>query len=429
MPSLAPIQGNLSVRVGLNTTLTCATVGGSWSSSDTGKATVVASTGVVTGVAQGLSNIIYTVDSDSIMVTLTVTIRSLSNGFDIDAVYTALKERVKWKSLGYASQSMRYFEDFHTLCTTEILRDLQPNATITDDSMALYLNDLARTAIFETVNAIYNAPAIIDPAKLCFYRGDWVLYPQPVANTGQFVGLKMIVAKGDYAIRFNSLELFFDKDCTFNMYLYNDMVLPPIYTLSVSALAGQQATVYLSNDAILNYLTPNINKGGTVYWGYYQADVEAQGAHAMYYSIANEQFKPCRIWAFGAPQTGEGDNRNFQRNNIGSNNLTYGLNVEVTTFNDGTNNIVQNAHLFDEAIGLSVAAKVIEAIIFSYRSNSTERNIQGLPSVETLYNELNLVRPSDDLPFSVGLKKQIERAIVQAKKSFQDNPARLIGTS
>lgn len=428
MATLAPIQGNISVRVGMTTPLTCATVGGTWTSSDNSKATVISGTGIVTGVAAGLVSIIYTVGADSTAITLTVTIRTLSNGLDIQRVYDVLKNRVKWRFLGAASDSLRYFEDFHTLCTPEILRDIQPNATISDGEFVQYLVDISRSEILETVNAIYSAPAIIDPATLCFFRLDNILYPQPVVNQNQFVGLKMMIVKGDHAVRFNSIELFFDKDCTFNMYLYNDMTLPPIYALEVSVLAYQQVIIDTSNDAILNYLSPSINKGGLVYFGYYQADIAAQGAHALYYPINMQVFHPCKIWSYSAQvvSSDQQGNRNFVRNNIGANNLTYGLNLEVTTYVDATNNIIQNAHLFDEVIGLQVAAKVVEAIIFNYRSNVTERNIESV-SLEKLYNELNLARPSEDLPFSVGLRKKIERAIFQAKQSFQKIETTFVG--
>lgn len=411
--------------------MSCATTGGTWSSSDSSKATVVSGTGVVTGISAGLVNIIYTVGADSIAVTLTVTVRTLSNGIDIQRVYDVLKNRVKWRYLGQISDSLRYFEDFHTVCDPAIIKDLQRDADITDEEFANYLTDLARSEILEAVTAVYNFPSIIDPATLCFFRLDNILYPQPVFNQNQFVGLKMLMAKGDHAVRFNSVELFFDKDCTFNMYLYNDMTLPPIYTLEVSALAYQQVIIDTSNDAILNYLSPSINKGGLVYFGYYQADIAAQGARALYYPINMQAFHPCRIWSYSAPviASDQQGNRNFVRNNIGANNLTYGLNLEVTTYVDATNNIIQNAHLFDEMIGLMVAAKVIEAIIFSIRTNGTERNIQENANLQTLYNELNLARPSDELPFSVGLRKKVERATLQAKQAFQRIDTTFVGIS
>lgn len=50
-PNPAAITGTMTVCVGLTTTLANATPSGTWSSSNTSQATVVAGTGVVTGVA------------------------------------------------------------------------------------------------------------------------------------------------------------------------------------------------------------------------------------------------------------------------------------------------------------------------------------------------------------------------------------------
>jgi uncharacterized protein YjdB len=59
-PTPVAITGSSTVCTGLTTTLSDATAGGSWSSSDLTKASVGAGTGVVTGVAVGTLNIIYT---------------------------------------------------------------------------------------------------------------------------------------------------------------------------------------------------------------------------------------------------------------------------------------------------------------------------------------------------------------------------------
>ena len=53
------ISGTTAVCIGLNTTLTDATTGGTWSSSNTSQATVVGSTGTVTGVSSGIPIISY----------------------------------------------------------------------------------------------------------------------------------------------------------------------------------------------------------------------------------------------------------------------------------------------------------------------------------------------------------------------------------
>ena len=67
-PLPAAITGTANVCVGLTTTLTDATTGGTWSSSNTSLATV-GGTGIVTGVSAGNPNITYTLSTGCIMIT------------------------------------------------------------------------------------------------------------------------------------------------------------------------------------------------------------------------------------------------------------------------------------------------------------------------------------------------------------------------
>lgn len=409
------------------------TVGGVWSSSNTAIATVNSTTGVVTAIGVGSASIIYTVGSDSIAAPINVVINTITNGFHYDGVYNALKDRIKWQYQGVQSLSNRYFEDFHMMCDPQILLDMQPNSTYTstsDSGFIQYLVNQSRSVIMEAVNAVYNAPQVIDPAQLCFYRPDVMLVPQPVANQNQFVGIKMLMGTGDYAAKFNSVELFFNKTITFNLYIYNDMTLPPIYVKEVTTSAMEQVIIDLSTDAVFNYLSQRTNKGGIWYFGYYQQDIEAQGAKAIFYNIANNQYHGVRLWAYSAPtMTDVQGNRNFQRNNIGANNLTYGMNVEVSLYVDATNNIIVNQSLFDEVIGNMMAVRAVNQAIFSYRTNATQRNIAGIKSVGDLYVLLNGYKADEESPYVMGLQDIVNRSIKTAKGGFQDYGTTFVGRS
>lgn len=67
-----PIGGSSSVCVGSTITLTDSTFGGSWISSNTGVATIGSSTGVLTGVAPGVTNIYYVRGGCGVYKTVTV---------------------------------------------------------------------------------------------------------------------------------------------------------------------------------------------------------------------------------------------------------------------------------------------------------------------------------------------------------------------
>jgi len=76
-PLPAAIGGTASVCVGSTTTLTDATPGGTWSSSNTSQATIGIGSGVVTGVVSGTPNIIYTLAGTGCRATAPVVVNSL----------------------------------------------------------------------------------------------------------------------------------------------------------------------------------------------------------------------------------------------------------------------------------------------------------------------------------------------------------------
>lgn len=426
MSLTTPILGTVSLIVGSTTQLTNSTPLGVWSSSDTSIATIDSGTGVVTTLAVGTCSIIYTVGADSISVTFTVTSAlPVTNGFNFNNIYPPLQNRVLWNSQGIVSQSQRYYEDFHALNDTQILEAIRPQ---NGSTLTQYLANKQRSVIMECLNAVFNAPQVIDSARLCFYRSDVMLYPQPVPSMNQFVGIKMYMTRGDYSVIFNRLMLYFNNDVTFNMYLYNDMTMPPLYVKQVTAKANQQTIIDLKQDAISAYLT-DTNAGGIIYFGYYQTDIPS-GTNAVYYPINMAVYHPVKLWAYSSPITVDSSgNRNFVRNNIGSNNLTYGLNLEVSTYVDPTNNVERNNHLFDELIGLKMAQKVVQDIIFNFRSNGVQRVLGAKTELAQLYAELNGFKADDEIPYIKGLNYQIDREIKRVKAGFQLHETTIVGIS
>ena len=74
---LSQIAGNMMVCVGLTTTLTDSTAGGTWSSSNTSIATIGGTTGTVTGVVAGTSTIFYIMPATGCTSTAVVTVNPL----------------------------------------------------------------------------------------------------------------------------------------------------------------------------------------------------------------------------------------------------------------------------------------------------------------------------------------------------------------
>jgi hypothetical protein len=145
---------------------------------------------------------------------------------------------------------------------------------------------------------------------------------------------------------------------------------------------------------VLNYLSPSL-KGSIYYLGYFQDDLN--GARAIQEQVSCWQ----KTLLFGAkPMISKAHNGDFDRNYIGYNWNPYGLNLEVISFRDKSQLIVDNAHLFDNLLGLSMAEMVIEQIIYTNRSNNTERKNRDQLSTIGMQLDLNGVAPVSDSPTS-----------------------------
>lgn len=429
--AVAPIQGLTPLNVGNTVSVSDATAGGVWSSDNTAVATI-SNTGLVTAIATGTANIVYTVGANSTAAPLTVSRIVITNGFNQDEVYNALYPRVLWQALGASSQSNRYFEDFHPLNDTNILLSVGrtgPYISVNDSKFIAFLVNESRSVIMQAINAVWTGPQIINAAKLVFYRPDVMLVPQPVQNiANSFCGVKMLMGQGDQAYKFSRVSLFFTADATFDLYLYNDMTLPPITKVPVSVVANQQTIIDLSTNAILNYLTPT-TMGGIIYYGYYPEDLP-EGCEAVYYNVAPSLFNGCQIWSYSAPTyTDDLGNRNFERNNIGANNLTYGMNLEVEIYKDATNNIIQNRSLLDDVIGNLMSIRMVKNIAYTYRTGGLQLAVQANPEVQKLMGQMNDNGVKEDLPYILDLGKIAQASIRTAKAGFNKKVSLSVGIS
>ena len=425
--AINPIQGVSTLNVGSISTFSDSTPGGTWSSTNTSVTTIDSSTGIATAIAPGVCQIVYTVGGNSTALNLSVTQQfALTNGLNFNYVYPALQNRVLYQSTGQLSDSNRYYEDFHSINNITIITEL---ANLQNETVTEFIANKQRAIIMQMMQGVYGKPQMIDHPKLAFYRGNEPSLPfQYAQNQGQFVGLRLFIGKGDHAVKLNSLILFFTKHTTLNIYLYNDFFINPLMTIPITANAGEETIIDLGETVILNNLVPQQYKSGMWYFGYYQQDMvnpilgNDPTNEAIYYPVNYGRYHVCQIMAFSAPETTDiNGNTNFLRNNIGANNLMYGMNLEVSSFRDASNTIVQNKSLFDELIGLIATSKNLELCINSYRTNALQRIIQSSWSVEKLNQELN-GDPGDwsqGRPKVLGIKQRITTEYQKVQQSFE----------
>lgn len=423
MSLTTPITGGTSVRTGLTVTLANATPLGAWSSTNTSVATVGASTGVVTGVAVGSCSIIYTVGSDSIAEAFTVYYTTITNGWDLIRIMPVFQGRLGWHQpnvahpiLSNANKSAtagRYYDrGVHKAVTVLNYYELQNEAGISDNDFNQLLQDEEQAGIMRLLNAVLNKPQLIEH-KVNYTRiANNLQYIIP--NTDQVCGYRMNIAPGDYAVNIESIGLLFDGDVTFNMYLFNDVILAPVYSKSVSAIANTQVRVQM--DWVMHYINSHAsggNMGGVWYICYLQADLG--NVHAI-----DEQLN---MWTssdilgaypFQSDKVGTLD---FNRKNASVNFRSYGFNFEFSSYRDYTQTIIQNVSLFDEARLLVMALAVIEGITFSTATNSTQRATQAM--AEKFAPTLNgLSGAFNKNPYISDLKAQLDNQLTRINLVF-----------
>lgn len=350
---------------------------------------------------------------------------SISNGFDLTRVFSSFLGRIGWvqptmsgspviNGSNLASSSGRYFNDdsAHALCTINNIKETQEDSDINDTDFNALLARLDKAVISRCIGAIFNRPQKIENGLVYERRSN--VRSIVIPNGGNFCGYRISVAAGDFSCMINTVSLYFNAAKTFNLYLFNDLKSAPVKTQSVTTVAGDQTIVQI--DWKLDYIG-FANKGGLFYIGYFQDDL---GNDCQAIDEQLNLWDKTRVFGaypFQAPKVGELD---FVRLNPSIVFRTYGLNLEVSSFYDFTQTIVQNANMFDEVRCLAMAVVVINKIRNTTRTNTDQRQI--VEDSKQLQFDTDLAFPTKDIPLMAGLRQQINRELKRINDNFFPAP-------
>jgi len=319
------------------------------------------------------------------------------------------------------SKSGRYFDAVHPQVTIQNIKDaVNIDNKIPDADFNTYLKNLKQDAILDVLSMLFNDQVDVVEQGLEYVAGTQA--PQLILNqAGRFVGRQITVAP-DYglAVNIDSISLHFDGAATFNLYLYNSVNLDPVKTLEVTTEANNQ-TVVIPEDWVLNFTT-GARKGGQFYIGYFQSDLGPVKAY-------DDQGA---IW--GCPHCYDSRSidapivtgRDFVAGNLGLSSRTYGLGLEISVVRDYTQEIIKQSRVFDDAVGLQLAIKVVSGLMHNTRSNFVER--VGENGAELTNRDLNQERASNEIPLSPGLKSKYNQAIKKLKEQFFGKPTAISAT-
>lgn len=350
---------------------------------------------------------------------------SYTNGFNYQRVINAMLSRIGFRQptlAGYnivdssnqMTASGRYFDDFHSLVRIKNIKETIEDQAISNADFNAYLESLKRSVIMRSLNAVLNVPEQLERVLL-FERS----YNQPevlIENSSRFVGFEINVAQTDsIAVQIESATLLFDSNVDLRLYLFKDGKKSPIWTQDVSAEANE-ATVVSLDSLILNYIG-QFTKGSRFYFGYFQDELGEAKAIREQSCHWNKQL------CFSSQSISSLANGNdFNRSEVSGTYDTFGLNLEITSFRDHTNAIVKQAPLFDELVGLNMAYAIVEQVLYSTRSNATERILKSETEKNGVQMDLNGTAPIPGAPRSTGLKQRIERELKRVKDGFYSQP-------
>jgi hypothetical protein len=352
-----------------------------------------------------------------------------SNGFDMNRVIPAFIQddsgRLAWlqpsvsgaptiSTQNKTSVSGRYFDNFHALCNVVNVRDTFQDPLADDTAFDDYLQTLYKAVILRCLNGVFSKPELFDDSVKAYTRCSPSVN-RAIENEGKFVGYKIDVAeKNDVSLQIHNVTLLFNDDVTIDFHLFADGDPEPIYTATVEAIANKP-TIVDFDGLIFGYKTL-LSFGKTYWFGYFQNDIGSVKA----ITELPEENSACMFCAEPAILNSNASDLDFTQYSV--TNTPYGFNMELSSFRDYTNVIVKSARVFDEVIGLQMAAQVAENIMHATRSNGTERILKDQVTQLMVYMDLKGTVPVSDAPSTTGLSKQIERELVKLQKQFFPKP-------
>lgn len=346
-----------------------------------------------------------------------------SNGYDVDKVLTAVMNRRRWRQptrsdftivltspniWAAGDTNSPVFEAEHKIVTPYNLWIVQDDPSITSANFNLLLQNMQRDVVLKCLNSVFSRKEILEK-KLLFERFGRQDYLNP--NEGRFVGVRITPAKAfDKSVQIDNVALKFNQDITFNLYLFHDsQPLVSLKTYPVTAKANEQTIVSIGD--IISY-SGVTNKSGSYYLGYFQDDL---GSTQAINEIV-QRFNPMYNFGVMPVELPALPGHKIDANQISFTIKTHGFNVQLSAFRDFTQSIIDNAYLFDNLIGLQMAADVIELIQNTTRTNKDQRITVELTKM--LYSDLNLSMTTEESPFAVGLKSRIAKEQCRVRYEF-----------
>ena len=305
-------------------------------------------------------------------------------------------------STNLGSTSGLYFGDSSDLVTIKNIKECQEDIAISNANFNTLLTNMQKTCILDVCNKIIAGQSdFIDSLNLYPYEKS---FDATLIPSNKFVGFTIIPQRKDIACSIPWVELCFDSEKTFNIYLYNsNNPTTPIQTKEVTTAAGESVIVDLGW-IIADDVT---YKGGVFRLGYFEEDLDGAKAYKKDYEFSN--FKVNSPYFFIEPIYLNHSEMVIDVESELSSTDTFGLNIGMDIYTDYTELLIRNKHLLFPAIQLQMHERVLNLIKYSSRQNGQERIAKENIDFELFGNSKLQID---------GIVSKLNRAVDQVKKAM-----------
>jgi hypothetical protein len=264
-----------------------------------------------------------------------------------------------------ASRSGYYIND-NPFAKIEYLKDTQDYPDLTDDNFNENIANLQKSAITDICSRVFNEASYIDRNLLFINEHNKVNIETLISNG--FVGYEIeIDSTKNIAIKITRLICDFANTGEFTLYLFSSAKKHAIYSQVITVVSDNHVET-------LNWVLDNTNNlyKGSYYIGYFTDEFSLQ-PYSRDYENSNVQscFSFLEIEPFNVPNTI--DDRLWDLTKMQGESNCFGLNFDITVYEDYTDLIIQNEHLFARAIYLNCVIMAINSYVSSITSNRNER--------------------------------------------------------
>jgi hypothetical protein len=249
----------------------------------------------------------------------------------------------------------------------EYLKETQDHIDISNADFNAFLSSLQRKSIADVIDKILTEPSYIDRQLLYQFPNN----KRSIENLPEgFVGYRIQTSREkNVAFEITRCFLEFFGEGSVELMLFSTAESLPLFKKTIQIDSTNEVEK-------LNWRIDNTGNyfSGDFYLGYFANDLPVQPIKRDYQNanikstIAHLCFTPIYANAI--------DGNMFDVSKIGNRSECWGLNPDITVFNDYTDLIIQNEMLFAPAVQLQIVINCIQHYIASSRSNRTQRITQ-----------------------------------------------------